>query len=693
MSITSVPGIGFPLGSFLAKAPHEIPQGAARYIQDMWVHRSGEIRQRGPIEQSSEIAATFSHMGFGIASTFDPVSTPRVAVLNMDSNPFPTPYQPYFSVLSTDFTTKTDIPWDIPTTLLAAEDVEGIPLQVCVTPRLGGGVLIGVSIGIDVGNTHDLYHWWGGDKPDYSTGTIDLSFGPFVTGSGTAWNANAAAGMFLMCGDIFVGVVETVVSDTQINLKYPGPFHQAGAGTSYRLTSIRHFENVAHSTGFITTSTSSTTVTGAGTKFFDANIQPGWFVYRASDMAKIGVVSSVTDNTTLTLTANAVFALTDDEFMMFSGTAGADFNAQDALSWITGTYAGRQWYGKGTTLRFSSDLEASSVDLSAVTGDFIEIPSTSTAQNSIAALGTTNSSLLVLKETEAWAVFGSVPEQFELRKIDDDGTFCPSAVQHWHGNVIYAGHRGIHMYDGTTTTNLTEENLGNFYRDLMRGFNPFVDAMWSALLEDIYIVHVTSSSPSYKPIRGSTTQTVDSMTIALHLPTGAVTFLTNFPLRGSVALPPSGDRPSMWYVVNDPNAVALVGDGNTLLNGTGLDVDNLFGETSNNPGPLSYIEGPRLDGGDPMLKKTWKRLALQYDVAADGIDMDIVLGLNETGVTSITPFPVNIANTIEPKQLRFRKQSQFFGFRLYPAGTGNRANYLRIGPWDVGYWPLRPGHI
>jgi hypothetical protein len=63
---------------------------------------------------------------------------------------------------------------------------------------------------------------WGGSRKTavYSTGTVTAALlNRVVTGAGTLWNANADAGMLLFTsGGLFVGVVASVDSDTQITL-------------------------------------------------------------------------------------------------------------------------------------------------------------------------------------------------------------------------------------------------------------------------------------------------------------------------------------------------------------------------------------------------------------------------------------------------------------------------------------------
>ena len=91
---------------------------------------------------------------------------------------------------------------------------------------------------------------------------------------------------------------------------------------------------VVDTAGTITATTSSTTVTGVGTLFLTQAVAGS--TLRTTSGAAIGVVTTVANNTSLTLTANATTAVAGSEYVTYNQNAHTVFNNDDYETKVTG---------------------------------------------------------------------------------------------------------------------------------------------------------------------------------------------------------------------------------------------------------------------------------------------------------------------------------------------------------------------
>jgi hypothetical protein len=697
---------GFNLGMVAAIPAHLLPKGAARYLQDVFIHRPGFTDRRGPVQSAVGVPA-FTKKISGIFATYNPLGEYKIAALSGDAS------NGYLSVFSADYSTKTDIPFDsvFPSAPFRIVDVK---------PRLGGGAWIGVAAQYDSSAAQYLALWYGSDKPTYTAGTCTVTRGSTaVTGSGTGWDTQTAPGAFLFDNNGYlVGTVKRVLSATSLTLEKPALV--AITGAAYSLKPFRGM-SPRSVVGRITTDTASAVVEGTNTRFLDQGFNAGtWDFYKLSDRTFIGTVLSVTDNLTLTLTASATLALTDELYVAVK--RDGDYNTLLTASkpgFLTAIYASRQWYANNAasadTLNRLWPADPDDPEgMNLVDGFF---NSTSGSPQSISApikaIVAASNSMAVLTESEVYGVFGDSDVNFELRKIADEGTLSGMSAQTYQGDVIFAGRSGIFRYNGVGADNLTLATLGDFYKDCVKSFDPTVYRMWSAVDRDFYFLNIESSTPSITPIKGNVTSPPSRITVAIHLPTNAVTLLTNVCIQGAVTNPAQTGR-GTWYVVNDSTRgwVCNLAD---LFTADGVDTITCAGQTA---GPDLYIESAKLDFGDPLRKKSTKMFLCEYQVAGAALLFDTVIGLNNVGVTSSTSLPataytwdslgqtystwdsLGVANPtwdslsavlFLPKRIRFQKASQHFAFRIYQqAATVTSA---RLGPFQIGFKNKRAGNL
>lgn len=689
----------------VAVPANEIADTEAVYLQDILLDQPGLARRRGPM--TAVTASALPRPGVGLAMTLDPQGGERFGVLTgTGSNGF-------FTVYNSLLSATADVTW--PYNL----GTSTYPI-VNASAALNAGTHVATSTAYDSNSPSEaLAYWGGGTNANYSAGTASITRGSTaVTGSGTAWLANASPGMWLFFGasPTLVGMVKSVNNDTSITLTAPSPL--TSAASAYTLQSLR---GVYPKVGKGTITGSGTTLTGGLTKFQKQGLGTGtWNIYRASDQAYVGTVSSVQSDTSLTLTATAAVAVADDAYVAMR--QDGDWTLPLTTSkpgFLTSVYANRQWYANNGTdpetvyrLWFSDTSDPEILDMTK-DGDWIPVNSTGDVQEPIVAIAGGYNALIVAKQTETFGVFGSDPTSFDVIKIVDDGAMSGMSLQNWGGGVIWAGRQGIWFYDGTTPENLTVNKFGNAWRELMTTFDPSTHRMWSMMERNHYILHIEGVSPPIAVVKGNVSTTPNHWVVVLNMDTQAVTLWQNVKMRGSVELPATQSRES-WYLYNDGTKGVLAA-GSAFFDQEGNDplVEGVTGA-----GPDFYFVSKKIDGGNPTRLKRFTYFILNYTIAGDVLKLDTVLGQNDVGSTLGTTFPATVPswNTISqsistwtglknqfadwgaivsavfiPDRLRFLKKTQLMQFRLWQ-GSSN-VTRLKVANYELGFKPMRPGRI
>jgi len=580
MPITTETYNGFPAGMNLNRPPQELDPEEVRYMQDVLLDEPGLMRRRGPVQQITGYYEWDVPI-HGVVTVLDPDANLRAAIFSGRHGDT----TGTLDVVSDDgLSIATSYPWNAGFTSFPPNyPYHIIDTKAMLGGAIGGGVLVGSAENYNAGATQKLGYWYGANKNDYTTGTITFTRGNYtVTGSGTTWTTNIVPGMFLfgnvddptgVTGQTLLGVVRTVDSNTQVTLVQK--LTCSGTAKSYKLTSVRGImPRIAK--GNITTTTSSTTVTGGKTKFRDWNLATGvWLIFRAADLTYVGKVSSVTTNISLTLAANAAIDMSNERFVAYkidgdwsldTWTSSATYPIKPGF--ITATYAERQWYANNAVsaegtyrLWFSDPEDFEALDLADYDGDYIQVASSTQVNLPIQALIPCYNSLVVLKENEVAAVFGTSPTTFNVRKISDDGTLCGMSAQAWAGGVIWAGKDNINFFDGLQVTSLTEEKLGGWYQNLMRTFDPTKYRITSMINRDHYFLFIENCAPDFGPIKGDTAVSQSRIGIVINLVTRAIGTITNLNFRGSAPLPASSGW-NTWYLLDVIKGPDLIADTN-----------------------------------------------------------------------------------------------------------------------------------
>jgi hypothetical protein len=708
---------GFPDGMNLNDPAHEILDTEARYLQDVFVHQEGLTSRRGPLMDVSGMVSWGTDKLVGLVQTRDPAGAIQIGGLHMDTS-----NNLKFSVLSSNYSSKTLI-----ATLATSINLTPYPI-VDAKPAKNGGTYIGVSQQDNVAPTWEVLALWrGGASANYTTGTLTTTSGSAtVAGSGTTWTSNITPGMFLMDGSSqLIGTVKSVGSNTSITLEEPPLVIVAGG--SYTAQALRGFAPRAVQ-GTITTTTASTSVTGAGTKFLDEGVAANWRIFRLSDGTLVGTVNSVGSNKAITLGANATVALSGEEYYAVSNAADYNYTITDSTKkkpgFLNAAYADRQWFAnRGISsdaggewinrLYFSEVTDPEDMDMSTVTGNYIPVVSGTGNNTPIKSIIPAFNAMVILKQDESFILVGQDENQFQLKKLGDDGTLSGMSAVSYNGGVVWAGRNGIYMYDGVSQQNITQGTLGQYYATAIRTFDPSTYRMWGAIVRDHYFLHIESVTPPVTVIKGTSSTAPTRVTIVIYLPRNAVTMFTNFNIRGGLSFTNSSGQQN-WIALNTSTA-GHVADVNTVIDSAGNDQITCDGGTA---GPDMYIESKKYSAGNGLTLKSWKELLMHYLAGGAALKLDTVVGLNEIGATSTTTWPVsqytwdtlalnystwdNLALTFPTwdtvnvtlyvaRRIKFLKRNQYIAFRIYQSSSS--VTSAAIGPFALAFKLMRIGRV
>ena len=422
-------------------------------------------------------------------------------------------------------------------------------------PALGGGLWITFAGTPADPTQHYQFFWRGGygginTVAPYTpfsviTKTTNASWDP-VTTSGSAKSlsktislnsvSNLSVGMFVFAttNNYYIGTIKSIDTvNSRITLeKFPflwdstsnnnATLPSISSGLTLNFYSLRPYLKV-HGRGLINIAATNTTVvtggalgTSAEAHWLSAGLDSGeWALYRASDNAFLGKVSSVTDNLTLSLHANANIKFNGDEYIAYkyanpvnmttaSSSIVTNRSSSDFAGLYTAVYAGYQWYGNFAKedqninrVVFSASHDREAVDLSVDAADSIIFP----GKSQFRGLGASSAGLLVFLEDRTYILRGNDRTNFSVEQLVPEGCLCASSIVEYGGGVFWAGKSGIMFFDGASVRNLTKDNLGLYYTDSLDNFNPELDRVMGFIHKNNLVMTFTSWTSPFDPIR------------------------------------------------------------------------------------------------------------------------------------------------------------------------------------------------
>lgn len=540
-------------GMNLDSAPYEIPNGMARYLQDVLLDVPFQVRQRGIIDTLGGTFPRFpslpsNFITIGLTSLGDPTGLDAYRILLVGSQisngqvhalvygrgsvpqtpafharsffemADPLQYDGsiigdgavYFDDRRTTFLGIGSLFTDIPLDTLTVTAGDKVPFFDAKSSA-DGGVLFGIgqNYGPDTATTHrSLFHWRGAAKATTSTGTISWTQNSkTITGSGTqTWLTTAEPGMFLLdANGRILGVVASITDGTHLVLER-NVFFITQATQNYSLVSIRRLSTapVQVKVGEITTSTTSAVVIGGDTKFMDQGVVSGDMIFRAQDYVYVGTVTSVQTNVGLTLTGNAAVAMSSEDYIIKSlNASGAGWTIPQTpvfsaywnnMQLVANADNRRQGTSERSRIFLLDTQQLDAVDLSQ-TGSFIDLPATK-PNTDIRGIYPTESAALVFLAESTQGIFGNTPDNLVVRNVlAEDGVLAPMTIQPWKGGAVWAGHRSIYWFDGNSAQNLLAHRIQRSYREALANLDYSKYRAWSMLYNGHYVLSLPKINP------------------------------------------------------------------------------------------------------------------------------------------------------------------------------------------------------
>ena len=550
MALTYANQIGAISGLNQSGSGVSIPEDFVRWGQDILFDRNGLLRRRAPHtvfpvynQAATPTVTQFSVAGERVVSAFSTLNplgqrisgmlvTNNVTsrILFLDANNRGTHNTAGFNTVSTVIPMPQDAVFDVKNA-----STTGMWLSFLEQ---------GYSY-VSSGNDYAQYYWRGGCgvettyTPSATTFTVTgASFGKDITFAANN-NIIPTPGMFVFLStaagiEYYAGTVLSA-SATSITLEKNmiRPLYGTaanvslitllGAGAIIKTYNVRPFIK-NHGRGLISGVTGASQVMVSGTAGSDAeghwksaNIDGAvgnqWALYRANDGAWLGDVLSVADNTTLTMNATffptTAITLKADEYTArpyTTATISANITGRSVTNVagiFTATYAGLQWYGNAgdTTNRnrivFSAYNDPESVDLSANDADSIIIPGLSEMRG----LATSSSGLIIFMADKTYRLRGNSRFNFSLEELYPEGCLSSMSIVEYGGGVFWASKTGIFLFDGTTVRNLSKDNLGLYYPESIKNYDPQVNRAYGFFHKDYLFMHFNAWKSIYNPIR------------------------------------------------------------------------------------------------------------------------------------------------------------------------------------------------
>jgi hypothetical protein len=236
-----------------------------------------------------------------------------------------------------------------------------------------------------------------------------------------------------------------------------------------KIQKYRGSTNANYTTGTLSVTNGSATVTGSGTSWnTSTNAEVGEYI-KLPD-AKWYKITSISSNTSLTIELNYPGSTVSGQAYTISpwGEVQGRLDATAPASLIRPTpthianHINRIWCSDGeNTLRFSAlDTSISGEhfndwDTSSNAGSII-VPSGK--GDAITGLYSLNNALYVFQKRSIWRVYGTGPTNFELRNVSQEiGLIDFRTLMEWNGTMIFLSEQGLVQFDGTNYNMLSAD--------------------------------------------------------------------------------------------------------------------------------------------------------------------------------------------------------------------------------------------
>jgi hypothetical protein len=273
--------------------------------------------------------------------------------------------------------------------------------------------------------------------------------------------------------------------------------------TNY-IKKYRGSTNSDYTTGTITATNNSTTVTGSGTSWnTSTNAETGEYI-KLPD-GKWYKIVAIGSNTSLTIeTAYLGSTLSGQTYTISPwGEIQGKLNTATAPSGLNRpqpdfieNHLNRIWTLEGNTLRFSA------LDTSVTEEHFNDFDTANNAGSIIipsskgdigTGLYSLNNGLYVFQRRSIWRLLGSSPSNFELRNVTNEIGMIDKRTLVEYGDLLtFLSDKGVYLFDGSNLKNISE-GVVNTSIDAWANKTSPVAVLWN----NTYLISYTSNSGSY----------------------------------------------------------------------------------------------------------------------------------------------------------------------------------------------------
>lgn len=272
---------------------------------------------------------------------------------------------------------------------------------------------------------------------------------------------------------------------------------------SNRIKKYRGSTNANYSTGTLTATNASATVTGSGTTWSTTtNAEVGEYIQLPD--SKWYKITAIASNTSLTIETTYQGSTLAGQAYVISpwGEVQGDLNRSTAVGSLVRplpsfieNHINRIWTLEDNTLRFSS-LDTS------ITGEHFNDFDTSDNAGSIiipsgkgdsgTGLYSLNNALYIFQRRAIWRLYGNSPGNFELRNVTNEiGMIDKRTLAEWNDILIFLSDKGVYFFDGSNLRNVTDGVINNFINTWSNKTSPAA-VLWG----NRYILSYTPSGAS-----------------------------------------------------------------------------------------------------------------------------------------------------------------------------------------------------
>ena len=320
---------------------------------------------------------------------------------------------------------------------------------------------------------------WSGIKTGYTGGTGTYTIADDrnnAVGSGTNFDPHVPVGTYI--GSRWEHRVVSRTSDTAVAVADIVDYPVASTTTNPSPTGLVGLKTLVTDKGIISHTSSSTTVTGSGTGWLSSgpgygSMQVGdWIVTKGGSWANAMRVTGLGSDTSCTVAANSVGAITDQPYVLLRPAVGREVCVHDNALWIAGVewnkdvlYTTPPGYAMGHVFNgaFSELTEADEA------ARLFEAPiRSSRTSGEIVSLLSTPWGLLVGMDDSLHTVRGQYPA-LQVDKLADVGVIDQRAAVGVDDMAVIAGNDGIFAWRGGQLDNITRGREGEWRERIHRG--------------------------------------------------------------------------------------------------------------------------------------------------------------------------------------------------------------------------------